>query len=252
MTEENIIGSAKNPVILRAAELKEKKARDQRGRYLAEGKRILRDVQDESLIEELFVLNGKSELFELSSRFSCPVRIVSEQAFRKLSDTVNGEGIVAVVKKREHVEAMGDRVLVLDRVNDPANVGTLLRSACAFGFRTVVSLDSADFYNPKVVRGSMGAALSLNLIEADDETVLELLKGYEIYAADMEGEELSTVAAPEKLALVVGNEARGISSKLVSIATKFVKIAMSDEMESLNAGVAGSIEMYHFKVGGRR
>lgn len=247
MTEENIIVSAKNPVILRAAELKEKKARDQRRLFLAEGKRILQDVQDKSLIEELFVLSGKRELSELSSRFSCPVHFVSEQAFRKLSDTVNGEGIVAVVKKREREEVLGNKVLVLDRVNDPANVGTLLRSACAFGFGTVVSLGSADFYNPKVVRGSMGAALSLNLVEADDESVSELLKGYEIYAADMCGEELSTVSAPEKLALVVGNEARGISSKLVSIATKFVKIAMSEQMESLNAGVAGSIEMYHFK-----
>lgn len=221
-------------------QLKDKKFRQNNALFLLEGEKFCADAVRAGIeIKKTITTNKNLKGFP-------NIVVVSEKDFKSLSDTVTPQSIICVCKQKEPPPKLKGDSLVLDRVQDPGNVGTLIRSALAFNFKNVICLDSADPYSDKVVRSSAGAILKMNIYKT---TLTEFIKNTvnyadEIMVADMQGKRLSELSLKKsRVAVVVGNEGGGVSNELKQHATNVVSIPMSGEVESLNAGVAGSIIM---------
>ena len=197
-------------------------------------------------IERVFL--AESYLEELPSLSLETVR-VSDDVFRFLSDEKTPQGVLCRVRipMREMVAPTG-KCLLLDGVSDPGNVGTILRTANAAGYREVYLTETcADPYSPKSVRASMSGLFFTKLYFGTREEILSVLDGTPIVVADMDGENVFSFQAPEKFALVIGNEANGVSEETLKKANYTVKIPMRETQESLNAAVSAGILMYLLK-----
>lgn len=172
---------------------------------------------------------------------------VTENVFNAFKTTVNSQGLIGVVKFKElSPQKPQGNFLVLDELQDPGNVGTLLRSALGADFLDVYLLDSVKVNNDKVVRSSMGAVFKLRIYQMGKSQFLEEYKNWHIplLVCDMNGKNIFTTKIPKPVGVVVGNEGSGVSNEIRNIATETVKITMHNNLESLNAGVSGSIVMY--------
>lgn len=237
-----MITSAENPKIAEVKKLTEKKFRKSTGLYLIEGERLVRDaIRYGAEITEIFVKQSAAEKFDFQNQTE-----VADKVFGKISDTVSSQGVVAVVKKRENENfAPQGNCLILDGLQDPGNAGTLLRTAAACGFCDVYAANTVDLYSPKVLRSAMSAHFCLRLHEVNDlAEVFDNLGDTEIVAADMNGQNVFETAFHKKVALIVGNEGNGISELSKRRANLVVSLPMKNELESLNAAVAGSVIMY--------
>ena len=153
---------------------------------------------------------------------------------------------VKFIKENMNIHSCSGKILVMDRIQDAGNVGTLMRSALGFGFNTVLLIDSADPYSPKVVRSCGGSIFNLQLCNTFEKELLGVIRkrNIPVFTADMNGTNLYDVHEfPEDMILVVGNEGRGVSSSIKEASTDNISIPMTDSLESLNAGVSGSIIM---------
>ena len=183
-------------------------------------------------------------------------QIVSDQVFKKISDTVTPQGIVAVVKQKSYsidyiIEKRNKEkscIVVLDRLQDPGNMGTIVRTGEAAGISGIImSKDSADIYNPKVIRSTMGSIFRVPFAIVDDlAAAVDTLKdnGITTYAAHLKGELYNSGSLTKDCALLIGNEARGLSEEISAKADKLIKIPMHGKVESLNAAIATAILMY--------
>ena len=164
---------------------------------------------------------------------------------KKISDMPSITEYFGVCTKKVEND-IGNKILILDNIQDPGNLGTIIRSAVAFNFDTIVtSIDTVDLYNPKVVRSTKGMLFNINIINRNLETFFKDLKDYTIYGTDVtNGIDITNEKIPQKFAIIIGNEGKGISEKVKKYCHKFIYISMSDKCESLNAGVSASILMY--------
>ena len=171
--------------------------------------------------------------------------VVSESVFKSFSQTVNSQGLIGILKygKKTLKKPQAD-FLVLDELQDPGNVGTLLRSALGANFKDVYLLNSARVSSDKVVRSSMGAIFKLNIYECSKDEFLNMCSGLHMCYADMFGDNVYKTKLPKNIGVVVGNEGNGVSKELRKVCTQAVAIPMANGLESLNASVAGSIIMY--------
>jgi len=206
--------------------------------------------------ESLSVKHGK----KLADRFKkkgVQIESVSAGELRKLSDTEQSQGIVGIFTIPDYHlnDAYKEKVnnfLLIDNVSDPGNAGTLVRSACAFGFDMILATEtSVDIYNPKVVRSSAGAIFGIPCLTIADGFIenLKKTKGIPLLAADLKGDDINA-AIDKKIAnkgfiLAIGSESHGISNKFIRKADYRIRIRHSNRVESLNAAVAGSIIMRH-------
>jgi TrmH family RNA methyltransferase len=174
------------------------------------------------------------------------VEEISEQIMKSLSDTETPQGILAVLDfPNLPVPESSDFILIPDQIRDPGNLGTLLRSAAAAGVQAVfLPPETTDAFAPKVLRAGMGAHFRLPIQHMKWEKIRREIQGLEIYLADMDGASCWEADLRGPLALIVGSEAEGASEEAREIATQKLSIPMAGEMESLNAGVAGSILMF--------
>lgn len=233
-----IITSSNNNFIKEIKKLRQKKYRQKLNKFIIESKKlILEAISSGYEVENIFVVEGKSSLFDDEI-------YVSEKLFDAITSMVNPDGYLAIVKIKKN-KLLTDKVLILDNIQDPGNMGTLIRSAEAFGFNTIVSINSVDFYNEKVLRATMGSGFRLNLIDTNYK-FLENMKDYTIYIADMDGYDYRKSIPSKKIAIVIGNEGNGISDNILSFNHELIKIPMLGKIESLNAGVSGSILMSNF------
>lgn len=223
------ISSKDNALYKELRRIQQKGART--GFVLLEGERALRQLNRAGVSFECFVREGAG--FEGT--------ILSESLFNSLSATQSPQGVLMKMAIPEEKPFTEGKVLVLDAIMDPGNLGTLLRSAQAFGLDNVLLMEGCvSLYNDKVLRASLGACLALRIREhATVQDVLELKRP--LYGAALEGEDFKTVPYPEQTALVIGNEANGIRTELLEKLDHKVTIPMADVAESLNAAVAGSI-----------
>lgn len=234
MNKKTVISSPKSPVY---RELRQILKQPIRSPYaIVEGYNSYNQLKDDGLPMEIFLEEGQ-EMIE-------GAKILSKRLFSNLITTQNPQGILCKVEKvkREFDNGM---ILLLDRVQDPGNVGTLLRSAQAFGINNILLLrGSCTVYNDKVLRSSMAAVFSLSIEEmASIERVEELLAGgYTLYSADGKGKNFKELKAG-KIILALGNESRGISEEIQSLSAESYCIPMKGSQESLNVAVAGSIFM---------
>lgn len=237
-----IITSAENQKIAEVKKLTDKKFRKSTGLYLIEGERLVRDaIRYGADITEIFVKESVADKFCFENQ-----TIVADKVFAKISETVSSQGVVAVVKKQEQkLSAPQGNCLILDGLQDPGNVGTLLRTAAACGFCDVYAVETVDLYSPKVLRSAMSAHFCVRLHEAASlAEVFELMDGYQIVAADMGGQNVFETSFKNKVALILGNEGNGISEFSKKRADVVVSLLMKNEVESLNVAVAGSVIMY--------
>jgi TrmH family RNA methyltransferase len=241
-------------------DLARRRGRERRGLALAEGVRLV----EEALAAGVLVrgaavspaLEGTPRGSALKSALAgrgVPLREVTPGELDGLADTEQPQGIVAVIEARgrtldEIPTPTGAVLLVLDAVQDPGNVGTMLRTALAFGAAGVVALKgTAELTNPKVLRGSMGAAFRLPAAAADHDEFLAWARGrgLELVVAAADGAPLERRRrGPAPLGLVVGNEGAGVSPALAAVAARRVAIPLAATVESLNVAVAAGILLY--------
>ena len=173
--------------------------------------------------------------------FDVPQYVVSEEIMKSISSAKSPQGVLCVCNFIKEKEIKSDKILYLDDVSDPGNLGTLLRTALAFGYTDVILKDGCFQYNEKVLQATQGAIFQLNILNNYD---IKKLKNYEIIATEIKGSVvLSTIHNISKHILVLGNEAHGVSDEILKIASKRVRIDIKN-IESLNVAVAGAIAMY--------
>ena len=242
-----ILTSKNNPLIKETASLKDKKGRKQTGLFLVEGVKMLREcLQSELEIERVFLSEEYAD--ELPVDESKTVR-VSQDVFRFLSDEKTPQGVLCRVKiPQTSLAAPTAPCLILDGVADPGNMGAIIRTANAAGYKEIYLVDGCvDAYAPKSVRASMSGIFFTKLYQGSREEILAAVQGVPVIVADMQGESVFRFTAPEKFALVIGNEANGVSVEMRAAAKYTVKIPMEQTQESLNAAVSAGILMYVLK-----
>lgn len=235
----NEITSRKNNLIKQAHALKGGKG----DLFLIEGHHLLEMAYLSSSLKTAFILE-KGDPYPGVKTY-----LVTPEIIDKLSSTPSPEGVVGIAKKVDPKPLSSSRVLVLDRIQDPGNMGTLLRTALSFGFLDVVILEgSASPYGSKAVLSSQGAIFKLNLIQTKKEDLFLILNGYTVLGSSLQNaSSLPDFKIPNgKLALVLGNEGSGVDPEILALTSFNLKIPM-DGIDSLNVGVAGGILMYELR-----
>ncbi len=247
-----VIVSKQNPVVKELASLKEKKGRRERGTFLVEGDKMFFECAESGMQIVRVALLATEERLALAEAPSFRERLGSaslvllgEDAFGAVSDEKTPQGIAAEVKLPSAVpQPPSGRCLLLDGVSDPANVGAVIRTAAAAGYREIYLADCTDPYAPKSVRASMSGVFYCKLMRGTREEILKVLGGVPLIAADMDGEDVFTFVPPEKHCICIGNEGSGLSDAVRGRADFAVGIPMQDPVESLNAAVSAGIMMY--------
>ena len=237
-----LITSINNNHIKELYRLKQKKYRDESKTILVETKHLVLEAYKAGLIKELII--EKNEIFPLDIK---PL-YVTKEILKKLSSLETPSNIMAVVKKREETTEIGEKVLILDKIQDPGNLGTIIRSAVAFNIDTIIcSNDTVDIYNPKVVRASQGMMFHIPIIIKDTQKIIKELKekDYKIIGTKVtNGHDVRTASIYSHFALIIGNEGQGISKQIEELCDEYLYIKMNENCESLNASVAASILLY--------
>ena len=237
-----LITSIKNEHIKELVKLKEKKYRDETKTFIVETKHLVLEAYRAGLIIELIL--EQNEVFPLD----VPTTYVSKEVLKKISSLDTPSKVMAVVKKREYDNVLGEKILILDKIQDPGNLGTIIRSAVAFDIDTIVcSKDTVDVYNPKGVRASQGMMFHIPIIVKEPVNFIHELKNkdYKIVGTKVtNGHDVRTSSIYSHFALVIGNEGQGISKNIDELCDEYLYIKMNGNCESLNASVAASILMY--------
>ena len=239
-----LITSVSNDRIKEYIKLKEKKYRKLKGLFIVEGEHLVEEAYKKGLLTELILLK------DTDIDIDVPKVFVTREIINKITDLETSPNILGICKIIESNKLEGDRFVLLDNVQDPGNLGTIIRSAKAFNVDTLVlSKDTVDMYNPKVIRATQGIMFHLNIVVADLELVINELKkrNIRVFGTDVENGMLpSSIPSSnkEKFALVMGNEGNGVKSNIKDMCDDNLYIKMNDEVESLNVAVATSIILY--------
>lgn len=225
-----MIASTQNDTVKRFAKLHQKKYRDKEGLFIIEGPHLVEEAKEHGLLHTVFSLDERTDAVQ-----------VSEAVMKKLTRTDHVPPIAAIAKKPGK-KPLSKRVLMLEHLQDPGNVGTLLRTALAFGFTTVVLDRCADIYSPKVLRSTQGALFQLDIRTADAKGFHEAHPEYTLIAADIKGEASPGDITPP-FALILGNEGQGLKDSTLALSNRLVRIPI-DHIDSLNVAVAGGILMH--------
>lgn len=247
--ENIIIESNQNKIIKEVNSLKAKKERDKTGLFILEGKRLVDEIPNSWEIKYLLKAESYSEDINFENVYT-----VKDSLFEKISETVNPQGILAVCHIKEFDVTNVDYsnspfFVVLENVTDPGNMGTLIRTADAAGADGIfLSKGCVDIYNPKVIRATMGSIFHLPIYR--NLNLMDLMEDFKNNNVKTLAAHLKGTSTPYKVdmttacAVIIGNEANGLSDEISEIASDLVKIPMPGKAESMNAGIAGGILIY--------
>lgn len=254
-----VITSKDNEMIKNIRKLKEKKYRDLTGKYIIEGIRILKEaIEENAKIDTIVVCEDYSRdgiidtklLYEIA-KYNCIY--VDRKVFLALTDVQNPQGILAVIEKEsseDNIDYTQDIIVILDGIQDPGNLGTIIRTIDSAGLsQVIVSKETADTYNPKVVRSTMGAIFRVKTIESDNliNTIKNLKKHkFQIMATSLNTQQNIYHIEYDKVGIVIGNEGNGVTKEVLEASDMKVKIPMLGKTESLNASVATGIILYEY------
>ena len=260
------ISSKENELIKHIKKLKDKKERDSSNEYVIEGIKLIQEaVQENVNIKQIIVCDDcdktesipKDLMYEIA-KYDCVY--VTKKIFKYISEVQEPQGILAVIEKNnsdKDIDYDQDIIVALDDVQDPGNLGTILRTVDSIGLTQIlVSKGTADSYNPKVVRSTMGAIFRIKIIECEDleKTLKEIKKHkFKVVVTSLQTENTIYGIKYNKKVIVIGNEAKGVEQRIQQIADEKVKIPMLGKTESLNASVATGIVLYEYvrqKLGG--
>ena len=249
------ISSPKNEKIKELVKLQTAKGRKKAGMYLLEGEHLVEEaIKERAQIKLIVVTSNRLEDYKnLLAQTDVQVLVVSQDVFYKLSMTETTQGILAAVNIENQAEPpCTGRIIVLDAVQDPGNLGTIIRTADAAGFDAVVlGAGTVDLYNDKVIRSMQGSHFHIPVFQADLREYLPALKdkGVEVAvtALHRDSKDYSILQGKSDIAIVVGNEGQGVSSEVIDLADIVVTIPMFGKAESLNVAIASALLMYKTK-----
>lgn len=241
------ISSLTNSKVKNWAKLKEKKHRDKERLFLVEGAHLLEEAFQAGCLETLIILQGS----EYPVYADVPIYEVTKEIIQKLTSLTSLETMIGVCHIPEVNFDFKERVVILDGVQDPGNLGTIIRTALSFGYEAVIlSMDCVDVYNEKVIRSTQGAFFHFPVLRTDLQIFLPHLKqqGFTIYttALHTDSAAVSAIQPRSRYALVFGNEGNGVKQETMSLSDHLIKIEM-ETFESLNVAVAAAICMYKFR-----
>ena len=235
-----IITSVQNNKIKEIAKLHEKKYRDETNLFIIEGDHLIQEAYNTNQLKEILATP------DFINNYDIEITYISNEVMKKLSNMVSPSNVLGICKKFKP-KSYGNRLLLLDGIQDPGNLGTIIRSAMSFNVDTVIlSETSVDLYNDKVIRASEGMLFHIDVLRKDLPLFINELKdnNYTIYTTDVDGgTPIRDVAFAKKCAIIIGQEGRGVSD-IRTKADKSLYIPMNKKCESLNASVAASIIMY--------
>ena len=256
----NVISSKDNEIVKSVKKLKEKKYRDSENAYIVEGIKMVKEaIIEKASIRQIIICddceksdNIPKELMYEIAKYDC--MYVTSKVFKYISEVQTPQGVLAVIEKNNgdlDINYNEDIIVALDDIQDPGNLGTILRTVDSVGLTQIlVSKGTADCYNPKVVRSSMGAIYRVKVIECDDllETLKQVKRNkFKVLVTSL-GDNSKNIYDMKynKKVLVIGNEANGVEERIMNMADEKVKIPMLGRTESLNAAVATGIVLYEY------
>lgn len=249
----NYIESAKNPKVKQWKKLLTKKERDKTGRFLIEGFHLVEEaLKEENLVGQV-ILSQNAEVPVHFKLEGIEVTYAANDVLKAISDTETPQGIAAVCeqKKMNIDEINPQKVLLIDAVQDPGNIGTMIRTADAAGMDAVILGEGcADPYNPKVIRSTQGSLFHMPVIKGNLADIIDQLKNRDIpvLGTALEGADpFEKVGKLESFALLVGNEGQGVDKELLSKTSQNLYIPIYGKSESLNVGIAAGILMYYLR-----
>ena len=254
-----IITSKDNDFVKHIKKLKEKKYRDINKEYIIEGIKLIKEaIEEKAEIKQIIICEDcdkadiipKELMYEIA-KYECVY--VNKKIFNTLTDVVNPQGILAIIGRSDNknqIDYMQDIIVALDDIQDPGNLGTILRTVDSVGLTQIlVSKGTADVFNPKVVRSTMGAIFRVKIIECEDlmQTLKEVKKHkFEVVVTSLQTTKSFYEINYNKKIIVIGNEANGVEKQIQEIAENKVIIPMLGKTESLNASVATGIMLYEY------
>lgn len=250
------ISSRQNPTLQSIAKLKDKKYRDAMGLYTAEGKKLCAEAVGNCIVKYALLsekIKDEPGVVELCEKSGGEIMVLSESAFAKLSTDTDPDGILFVCEtdKNNGPISEDEHIFALEEVRDPGNVGTVIRTAAAFGFDRLILAGCADIYNPKAVRASMGAVFKMKFTVCSSLTeVIPVLRagGRRVIASALRPGAMMAGEAVLKSGdcLVLGNEGHGVSAATLESSDDVIYIPMTDKTESLNAAAAAAVLLWEY------
>ena len=254
-----VISSKDNDFIKHVKKLKDKKYRDINQEFVIEGIKLIREAIEENAdIKQIIICDNclnsdvipKELMYEIA-KYECVY--VTEKIFRTITDVNTPQGLLAIIGRNStenEINYNQDIIVALDDIQDPGNLGTILRTVDSIGLNQIlVSKGTADCYNPKVVRSTMGAIFRVKIIECDNLTkTLQEVRNhqYKVIVTSLQTENSVYDIKYNKKVVVMGNEANGVSAEIQNLADEKIKIPMLGKTESLNASVATGIVLYEY------
>jgi len=254
-----VISSKDNELIKHIKKLKDKKYRDESNEYIVEGVKLIEEaVKENAKIQKIIVCEDTTRTYEIPTNVRLEIAkyeciYVTDKIFSLITQVTNPQGIMAIIEKNnqnQEIDYTQDIIIALDDVQDPGNLGTILRTVDSIGLnQIIVSKETADAFNPKVVRSTMGAIFRINIIEVEDlkQAIKEMKKHhYKLMVTSLQTENSIYDIDFNKKIIVIGNESNGVSQEIQDMADEKAKIPMIGKTESLNASVAAGIVMYEY------
>ena len=237
-----IYSSIDNEKIKMIKKLQTKKFRDIDNLFIVEGDHLVKEAYNAGLLKTLIIEEDYEFSLEVEKMY-CTSKVM-----KYLSELDTPKKVMGVCLKRNN-KVTGNRILALDGVQDPGNLGTIIRSAVAFNVDTIIlSEECVDLYNSKVIRASQGMLFHINIVIGNLKEILSSLNDYKIYGTKVDGgTSLDNILVPEKFVIVMGNEGNGMSNEISNICDNYIYIDMNSNCESLNVAVATSIILYELR-----
>ena len=255
-----VISSKDNELVKHIKKLKDKKYRNENNEYIIEGVKLIEEaVKENAKIKKVIICEDTTRTYEIPTNIMLGIAkyecvYVTDKIFSFITQVTNPQGIMAIVEKNtkgQEIDYTQDIIIALDDVQDPGNLGTILRTADSVNLKQIIiTKNTADPYNPKVVRSTMGAIYRVKVIECDDllETLKQVKRNkFKVLVTSL-GDNSKNIYDMKynKKVLVIGNEANGVEERIMNMADEKVKIPMLGRTESLNAAVATGIVLYEY------
>lgn len=235
-----MIESKDNKKIKYLNKLRNNKFMYEEKKFVIEGDHLVKEAYNAGVLLETFSINEVN--------YGVPNNLVSLGIMNYISNLPSKSNVIGICKFIKEDISLSDKILILDNVQDPGNLGTIIRSAKAFNINTIVlSLNCVNKYNEKVIRAAQGMLFKVNVVTKDLKYFIPYLKsiGYDVYGTDVvDGVDVKKIDKKDKIAVIMGNEGQGIEPDIKKLIDKNIYIKMSNECESLNVAVASSIIMY--------
>lgn len=238
--------SIENKKIKSIKKLDQKKFRDETSEFVVEGDHLVMEAFKANILKEVIALEGT-----IIDKVDVEINYATSSVLKYISSLSTPPKVIGICKKIKE-KPLKDKILILDGIQDPGNLGTIIRSCVAFNISDIiVSPDTTDIYSPKVLRATQGMIFNVNIIKRDLGEIIYLLKnsGYTIYGTKVNGgKSVKNVEKREKFAIIMGNEGNGVKKENLDLCSEYIYIDMNNKCESLNVGVATGIILYELNM----